>query len=126
MWFPIYLSDAKTCEISVKSLFLLLCCPPLPCHLLISSHAHVSIQDTPEKLCSHWDAMCESYVNNIKTVMQQLRSQHTMINHHLYNMRYLPGQWKDCAYGLLSVHCRLHREALNLNTFQIGGVQLQM
>lgn len=109
LWFPISVSDAKTCEIFVKSLCLFLCCLPLPSHLLISSHPHLYIQDTPEKLCSHWDTMCESYVNNIKAVMQQLRSQHAMINHHLYSTRYSPGQWKDCEYGLLSFHCRLHR-----------------
>nr|XP_046243810.1 sperm flagellar protein 2 isoform X8 [Scatophagus argus] len=40
----------------------------------------------PEYLCSHWDAMCNSYVSNIKTVMQQLRTQRTVINHRLYNI----------------------------------------
>ncbi|KAI3372718.1 hypothetical protein L3Q82_023179 [Scortum barcoo] len=43
--------------------------------------------EVPEYLCPHWDTMCDSYVNNIKTVMQQLRSQSTVINHHLYNIR---------------------------------------
>ncbi|TWW60641.1 Sperm flagellar protein 2 [Takifugu flavidus] len=41
----------------------------------------------PEKLCSHWDTMCCSYVNNITTVMQQFRSQNTIISHHLNNIR---------------------------------------
>uniref|UniRef100_A0A3B4YRE5 Sperm flagellar 2 n=1 Tax=Seriola lalandi dorsalis TaxID=1841481 RepID=A0A3B4YRE5_SERLL len=31
--------------------------------------------------------VCDSYVNNIKTVMQQLRSQSTVISHHLFNIR---------------------------------------
>ncbi|KAM9360630.1 sperm flagellar protein 2 [Symphorus nematophorus] len=44
-------------------------------------------QEIPEYLCPHWDAVCDSYVNNIKTVMQQLRSQRTVINYHLYNIR---------------------------------------
>ncbi|XP_030271688.1 sperm flagellar protein 2 isoform X2 [Sparus aurata] len=40
-----------------------------------------------ENLCSHWDAMCESYVNNIKAVMQKLRLQQTVITRRLYNSR---------------------------------------
>uniref|UniRef100_A0A8C4NY60 Calponin-homology (CH) domain-containing protein n=1 Tax=Dicentrarchus labrax TaxID=13489 RepID=A0A8C4NY60_DICLA len=44
--------------------------------------------EIPEYLCPHWDTVCDSYVNNVKTVMQQLRSQRTVINHHLYNIRY--------------------------------------
>ncbi|XP_023257460.1 sperm flagellar protein 2-like [Seriola lalandi dorsalis] len=40
-----------------------------------------------EYLCPHWDTVCDSYVNNIKTVMQQLRSQSTVISHHLFNIR---------------------------------------
>ncbi|XP_050931257.1 sperm flagellar protein 2 [Lates calcarifer] len=40
-----------------------------------------------EYLCPHWDTVCGSYVNNIKTVMQQLRSQSTVITHHLFNIR---------------------------------------
>ncbi|XP_034548605.1 sperm flagellar protein 2 isoform X2 [Notolabrus celidotus] len=43
--------------------------------------------EIPENLCPHWDEVCNSYVNNIKTVMQQLRSQRTVIDHHLYNIR---------------------------------------
>ncbi|XP_068594487.1 sperm flagellar protein 2 [Brachionichthys hirsutus] len=43
--------------------------------------------EIPEYLCSHWNTMCDSYVNNVKTVMQQLRSQHTAIDHHLDNIR---------------------------------------
>ncbi|XP_029296259.1 sperm flagellar protein 2 isoform X2 [Cottoperca gobio] len=41
----------------------------------------------PEYLCPHWDSVCDSYVNNVKTVMQQLRSQRDVINHHLFNIR---------------------------------------
>ncbi|XP_071339395.1 sperm flagellar protein 2 [Trachinotus anak] len=40
-----------------------------------------------EYLCPHWDTVCDSYVNNIKTVMQQLRSQSTVIRHHIFNIR---------------------------------------
>ncbi|XP_032371507.1 sperm flagellar protein 2 isoform X2 [Etheostoma spectabile] len=40
-----------------------------------------------EYLCSHWDTVCDSYVNNVKTLMQQLRSQRTVLNHHLFNIR---------------------------------------
>ncbi|XP_074493462.1 sperm flagellar protein 2 isoform X1 [Sebastes fasciatus] len=43
--------------------------------------------EIPEYLRPRWDAVCDSYVNNIKTVMQQLRSQCTVINHHLFNIR---------------------------------------
>ncbi|XP_068167289.1 sperm flagellar protein 2 [Antennarius striatus] len=43
--------------------------------------------DIPEYLCFHWNIMCDSYVNNIKIVMQQLRSQRNAITHHLYNIR---------------------------------------
>ncbi|XP_074526408.1 sperm flagellar protein 2 isoform X2 [Halichoeres trimaculatus] len=43
--------------------------------------------DVSEYLCSHWDVVCNSYVNNIKMVMQQLRLQRTIIDHHLYNIR---------------------------------------
>ncbi|XP_070760798.1 sperm flagellar protein 2 [Enoplosus armatus] len=43
--------------------------------------------EIPEYLCPHWDTVCDSYVNNVKMVMQQLRSQRTVINHHLFNIR---------------------------------------
>ncbi|XP_070819976.1 sperm flagellar protein 2 [Chaetodon trifascialis] len=43
--------------------------------------------EIPEYLCSHWDTLCDSYVNNIKTVMQQLRSQRTVVIRRLYNIR---------------------------------------
>lgn len=45
-------------------------------------------QDVPESLSSHWDAMCDMYVNNIKAVMQHLRSQRAEIDRRFYDMRY--------------------------------------
>ncbi|XP_076011080.1 sperm flagellar protein 2-like [Genypterus blacodes] len=45
--------------------------------------------EIPEYLCPHWDTVCESYVSNIKFVMQELRSERTVIIHKLYNLRYL-------------------------------------
>uniref|UniRef100_A0A672IZ33 Sperm flagellar 2 n=1 Tax=Salarias fasciatus TaxID=181472 RepID=A0A672IZ33_SALFA len=44
--------------------------------------------EIPKLLCPYWDAVCESYVNNVKRVMEQLRSQQTLINNHLFNFRY--------------------------------------
>ncbi|XP_047447373.1 sperm flagellar protein 2 [Mugil cephalus] len=43
--------------------------------------------EIPEFLCSHWDTVCDSYVSNVKTVMQQLRSQRTLIFQYLFNIR---------------------------------------
>ncbi|XP_029019066.1 sperm flagellar protein 2 isoform X3 [Betta splendens] len=43
--------------------------------------------EVPEHLCSYWGTVCDSYVSNIKTVMQQLRTQHTFIHHHLFSIR---------------------------------------
>ncbi|CAK6950682.1 sperm flagellar protein 2 [Scomber scombrus] len=43
--------------------------------------------EIPEYLCSHWDVVCDSYVSNIKAVMEALRSEHTLIYHHLFNIR---------------------------------------
>ncbi|KAK2837810.1 hypothetical protein Q5P01_015022 [Channa striata] len=43
-------------------------------------------QEIPEYLCSLWEAMCVSYVNNTKKVMQQLRSQRAVVNH-LFHIR---------------------------------------
>ncbi|XP_069563848.1 sperm flagellar protein 2 [Brachyistius frenatus] len=43
--------------------------------------------DIAEHLCPYWDTVCDSYVNNVKTVMQQLRSQRDHIDHHLFNIR---------------------------------------
>ncbi|XP_028269778.1 sperm flagellar protein 2 [Parambassis ranga] len=39
-----------------------------------------------ECLCSYWDTVCDSYVNNVKAVMQQLRSHRAYFNHHLFNI----------------------------------------
>ncbi|XP_007557665.1 sperm flagellar protein 2 [Poecilia formosa] len=41
----------------------------------------------PEYLCSHWKDVCQSYVNGIKHVMQQLRLQLTLIDRHLFKIR---------------------------------------
>ncbi|KAF7660826.1 hypothetical protein LDENG_00274520 [Lucifuga dentata] len=43
--------------------------------------------EIPEYLCPYWDTVCDSYVSNIKTVMQKLRSERTLIIHHLFNIR---------------------------------------
>lgn len=45
-------------------------------------------QDVPESLSSHWDTICVMYVNNIKAVMQHLRSQRAEIDRRFYDMRY--------------------------------------
>lgn len=45
-------------------------------------------QDVPESLSSHWDTICVTYVNNIKFVMQHLRSQRAEIDRRFYDMRY--------------------------------------
>ncbi|XP_017267645.1 sperm flagellar protein 2 isoform X2 [Kryptolebias marmoratus] len=43
--------------------------------------------ETAEYLCSYWDMICESYVDNIKQVMEQLRSQLTAIDLDFFNIR---------------------------------------
>lgn len=43
--------------------------------------------EIPEYLCSYWDTLCDSYVDGVKTVMQELRLQRSVINHHLFNIR---------------------------------------
>uniref|UniRef100_A0A672IYT4 Sperm flagellar 2 n=1 Tax=Salarias fasciatus TaxID=181472 RepID=A0A672IYT4_SALFA len=48
----------------------------------------IKLSEIPKLLCPYWDAVCESYVNNVKRVMEQLRSQQTLINNHLFNFRY--------------------------------------
>uniref|UniRef100_A0A3B3WW73 Calponin-homology (CH) domain-containing protein n=1 Tax=Poecilia mexicana TaxID=48701 RepID=A0A3B3WW73_9TELE len=45
-------------------------------------------EQVPEYLCSHWKDVCQSYVNGIKHVMQQLRLQLTLIDRHLFKIRY--------------------------------------
>uniref|UniRef100_A0A3B5LPM4 Calponin-homology (CH) domain-containing protein n=1 Tax=Xiphophorus couchianus TaxID=32473 RepID=A0A3B5LPM4_9TELE len=44
-------------------------------------------EQVPEYLCSHWKDVCNSYVNSMKHVMQQLRLQLTLIDRHLFNIR---------------------------------------
>ncbi|XP_068422799.1 sperm flagellar protein 2 [Clinocottus analis] len=44
-------------------------------------------QELSESLCSHWDTVCDSYAINSKTVMHHLRSQRSMIELHLFNIR---------------------------------------
>uniref|UniRef100_A0A3B5LL44 Calponin-homology (CH) domain-containing protein n=1 Tax=Xiphophorus couchianus TaxID=32473 RepID=A0A3B5LL44_9TELE len=46
-----------------------------------------SEEQVPEYLCSHWKDVCNSYVNSMKHVMQQLRLQLTLIDRHLFNIR---------------------------------------
>lgn len=56
--------------------------------LMLSFHHHLFLfQEVPESLCSSWDTVCDSYVNNIKTVMQQLRLQRMFSLHHLSSVR---------------------------------------
>ncbi|RVE68015.1 hypothetical protein OJAV_G00087500 [Oryzias javanicus] len=43
--------------------------------------------EIPPLLWSLWDSACNSYVNNIKKVMQQLRSQRTVVLHELSSIR---------------------------------------
>ncbi|KAM8886989.1 sperm flagellar protein 2 isoform 2-T2 [Spinachia spinachia] len=43
--------------------------------------------ELPEYLCPHWDTVCDSYVNNVKAVMDELRSQRSVIDLHLFNIR---------------------------------------
>uniref|UniRef100_UPI003AAC52F2 sperm flagellar protein 2 n=1 Tax=Centroberyx gerrardi TaxID=166262 RepID=UPI003AAC52F2 len=43
--------------------------------------------EIPEYLCPYWDTVCDSYVSNVKTVMQNLRSEYILIIHHLFNIR---------------------------------------
>ncbi len=40
----------------------------------------------------YWENVCNSYVINIKTVMQNLRCERELIIHHLYNIR-----WENSA-----------------------------
>ncbi|XP_034025469.1 sperm flagellar protein 2 [Thalassophryne amazonica] len=43
--------------------------------------------DLPNYLLTNWDKMCESYVSNLKAVMQELRTECTLIIQHLFNLR---------------------------------------
>ncbi|XP_048854234.1 sperm flagellar protein 2 isoform X2 [Brienomyrus brachyistius] len=44
-------------------------------------------KEIPEYLAPHWQNVCTSYVTNIKTVMQNVRAQRSLIIQHLYNIR---------------------------------------
>ncbi|XP_075324953.1 sperm flagellar protein 2-like [Odontesthes bonariensis] len=55
-----------------------------------SNQVYVDLAIPPEiaeYLCSNWDTACDSYVNDVKKVMQQLRSQRTVIDRQLFNNR---------------------------------------
>uniref|UniRef100_A0A8C2DWM6 Sperm flagellar 2 n=1 Tax=Cyprinus carpio TaxID=7962 RepID=A0A8C2DWM6_CYPCA len=44
-------------------------------------------KEIPVYLVPYWENVCNSYVTNVKTVMQNLRSERELIIHHLYNIR---------------------------------------
>ncbi|XP_036382781.1 sperm flagellar protein 2 [Megalops cyprinoides] len=44
-------------------------------------------KEIPEYLAPYWENVCSSYVANIKTVMQNLRTERNLIISHLYNIR---------------------------------------
>ncbi|KAK2910926.1 hypothetical protein Q8A67_003059 [Cirrhinus molitorella] len=44
-------------------------------------------KEIPEYLVPYWENVCNSYMINVKTVMQNLRSERELIIHHLYNIR---------------------------------------
>ncbi|KAL4660846.1 sperm flagellar protein 2-like [Arapaima gigas] len=44
-------------------------------------------KEFPEYLVPYWENSCTSYVTNIKTVMQNLRTERDLIVQHLYNIR---------------------------------------
>ncbi|XP_050965216.1 sperm flagellar protein 2 isoform X2 [Labeo rohita] len=44
-------------------------------------------KEIPEYLVPYWENICNSYVINVKTVMQNLRGERELIIHHLYNIR---------------------------------------
>ncbi|KAM9849627.1 sperm flagellar protein 2-like [Aulostomus maculatus] len=43
--------------------------------------------EVTEYLCHHWDKVCDSYVNNVRAVMQGLRSERNVIDRQLFNIR---------------------------------------
>ncbi|KAM8864925.1 sperm flagellar protein 2 [Synchiropus picturatus] len=43
--------------------------------------------EVPKFLHHHWAAVCEAYVTNIQRAMQELRTQRTVVNRHIYNIR---------------------------------------
>ncbi|KAG7481571.1 hypothetical protein MATL_G00067490 [Megalops atlanticus] len=44
-------------------------------------------KEVPEYLAPYWENVCSSYVANVKTVMQNLRTERNLIISHLYNIR---------------------------------------
>ncbi|CAM4546278.1 unnamed protein product [Leuciscus chuanchicus] len=44
-------------------------------------------EEIPKYLVPYWETVCNSYVTNVKTVMQNLRGERELIIHHLYNIR---------------------------------------
>ncbi|XP_051552291.1 sperm flagellar protein 2 [Myxocyprinus asiaticus] len=44
-------------------------------------------KEIPQYLVPYWETTCNSYVTNVKTVMQNLRGERELIIHHLYNIR---------------------------------------
>ncbi|XP_077097866.1 sperm flagellar protein 2 isoform X4 [Siphateles boraxobius] len=44
-------------------------------------------KEIPKYLVPYWETVCNSYVTNVKTVMQNLRGERELIIHHLYNIR---------------------------------------
>uniref|UniRef100_A0A3Q2UNN6 Sperm flagellar 2 n=1 Tax=Fundulus heteroclitus TaxID=8078 RepID=A0A3Q2UNN6_FUNHE len=53
----------------------------------VGSSSSIKKEKDLKNLCSHWDNACQSYVNNIKQIMQQLRLQLTFVDRHLFNVR---------------------------------------
>ncbi|KAJ0063567.1 hypothetical protein NL108_003902, partial [Boleophthalmus pectinirostris] len=41
----------------------------------------------PEALLLHWENMCQMYVGNIKAVLEELRTEKTLINQYLFNIK---------------------------------------
>ncbi|XP_064818379.1 sperm flagellar protein 2-like, partial [Oncorhynchus masou masou] len=44
-------------------------------------------KEIPEYLVPYWENVCNSYVTNIKAVLQNLRTERILIIHHLFNIR---------------------------------------
>ncbi|XP_051981958.1 sperm flagellar protein 2-like isoform X1 [Xyrauchen texanus] len=44
-------------------------------------------KEIPQYLLPYWETTCNTYVTNVKTVMQNLRGERELIIHHLYNIR---------------------------------------
>ncbi|XDV21456.1 hypothetical protein PO909_026550 [Leuciscus waleckii] len=53
----------------------------------MSSSLEHSRPEIPKYLVPYWETVCNSYVTNVKTVMQNLRGERELIIHHLYNIR---------------------------------------